>query len=229
MVKRSVCETDLGVDIDSNLSFDDHISAKVKSASSLMGAIRRSFTFLDVATFKLLFRGLCRSKLEYAAAVWSPSNVAQVNVVEQVQRSATAMLPGMRDLSYEERLRKVQMTTLRSRRLRGDMIECWKVLHGEYDADACPSLPLRAEQPGIPTLRSHPLDLRMQRCNTTRRRTSFTQRIVPVWNSLPASVKEAKSMNSFKNRLDNAWKDHQFLYNPEIQFPRGVIVGGVSS
>ena len=35
----------------------------------------------------------------------------------------------------------------------------------------------------------------------------FTQRIISIWNKLPASVVEASSVNSFKKRLDDWSKD----------------------
>ena len=157
--------------------------------------------------------------------------MALVNMLENVQRSATSMLPGMKGLAYEERLRKLNRTTLRSRRVRGDAIECWKIVHGEYFPDACPTLPLRRDLPGVPALRTHPLDLRTQsqRYTTDRRRTFFTQRVVPLWNSLPAGAKEAQSINSFKNQIDKAWKDQSFLYDPSVALPHGVIVGGIST
>ena len=51
-------------------------------------------------------------------------------MLEGVQRRATKMIPGLRNLSYEERLKKLGMFSLRSRRLRGDMIEAFKTIHG---------------------------------------------------------------------------------------------------
>ena len=40
-------ETDLGVTIDHELKFEDHISKKVNKANSIVGLIRRSFAYLD--------------------------------------------------------------------------------------------------------------------------------------------------------------------------------------
>ena len=40
-------EKDLGVIIDSELSFSEHILSKVRSANTIVGLIRRSFSFLD--------------------------------------------------------------------------------------------------------------------------------------------------------------------------------------
>ena len=137
----------------------------------------------------------------------------------------------MSDLPYAERLKRVKLTTLRSRRLRGDMIECWKLLHGEYDAEASPSLPLQAEQrPHATNLREHhPLHLLPRRGDKVRRRTYFTHRVVPVWNSLGPEVKAAFLLNAFKNRLDKQWENDDFLFDPALDFPHGVIVRGVTT
>ena len=53
-------EKDLGVILEPNLSFAEHISTKVKVANSLVGTIRRSFSFLDAKSFKILFTSYVR-------------------------------------------------------------------------------------------------------------------------------------------------------------------------
>jgi len=45
------------------------------------------------------------------------------------------------------------------------------------------------------------------------RSKAFPVRIVTIWNNLPSHVVEAPSLNSFKNRLDNAWKNQEVLYD----------------
>ena len=46
--------------------------------------------------------------------------------LERIQRRATKMIPELRDLSYESRLLQCGLTTLDTRRLRGDQIEVFK-------------------------------------------------------------------------------------------------------
>ena len=52
------------------------------------------------------------------------------DMLKGVQTRATKMIPSLRNLSYEEGLKKLGMFCLRRRRLRGDMIELFKMIHG---------------------------------------------------------------------------------------------------
>ena len=88
--------------IDNKLSFDMHIAEKVDKASSVVGAIRRSFEYLDKDTFKKLYTVLVRPHLEYANAVFNPYKKKNITIVENVQRRATKMVPGLGDKSYED-------------------------------------------------------------------------------------------------------------------------------
>ena len=63
---------DLGVVIDSDLNFEEHMHEKIKKANQTMGMIRRAFTFIDEDMFVCLFKAFVRPQLEYANAVWNP-------------------------------------------------------------------------------------------------------------------------------------------------------------
>ena len=65
-------EKDLGIMMDSELSFDEHRSLKVQKANAIMGVIRRSFSFLNGNLFKKLYVTFVRPNLEYAQVVWAP-------------------------------------------------------------------------------------------------------------------------------------------------------------
>ena len=53
--------------------------------------------------------------------------------LKQIQSRATKLIPGLRDLRYEERLNECGLTTLETRRLRGDQIEVFKILLNGYE------------------------------------------------------------------------------------------------
>ena len=119
-------EKDLGVIIDSELKFEEHIPTKVQKANAIVGLIRRSFSYLDGPLFKKLFTTFVRPHLEYAQAVWSPHLKKHINLLENVQRRATRLIDGYKDLSYPERLESLGLPTLVYRRARGEMIEMYK-------------------------------------------------------------------------------------------------------
>ena len=83
---------------------------------------------MDQEIFKLLYPVLVRPLLEYCVQVWSPHKKMDIDLIEKVQKRAVRMVPGMKNLSYEERLAKLGLTTLVERRFRGDMIETYKLL-----------------------------------------------------------------------------------------------------
>ena len=75
---------------------------------------------------------MVRPILEYGVTVWSPYRIGDIDAVESVQRRATRILPELRGLDYEARLRSLKLPTLTYRRLRGDVINVYKYIHGIY-------------------------------------------------------------------------------------------------
>ena len=204
-------EKDVGVTIESDLSFDKHISEKVNKANRMFAMIRRSFQFLDSDTFKLLYTALVRSHLDYASSVWAPYKLKHIEKIESVQRRATKQLPGFRDLPYSQRLKKLKLPTLSYRRLRGDLIEVYKMFE-VYDKEVGQFLKLWADMAPRTGNRGHPRKLYPQHANSQVRRNSFAIRVVKEWNGLPTNVVEAPSLDSFKNRLDKHYKDSPLIY-----------------
>ena len=203
-------EKDLGVIIDSQLNFEKHISTKVNKANQIMGLIRRTMTYLDEATFCLLYKSLVRPHLEYANSVWSPRSTKNIKLVESVQRRATKLVPGLRELSYKERLIKLDLPTLIYRRYRGDMIEVYKIVSGLYN-DSNGFLPIIET-----TTRGNTLKIFKEACRTKLRKEFFTQRIVDQWNLLPARIVTSTSLNIIKSKLDKVWKNSCVMYDSEV-------------
>jgi len=203
-------EKDIGVVVDNQLSFEEHINEKINKANSIMGLIRRSFTYLDEPTFLMLYKALVRPHLEYANSVWSPYKKKHITAIENVQRRATQLLPGMKDLSYEERLRKLKLPTLAYRRMRGDMIETYKITSGIYD----PALPPLLQRNISGATRGHSKKLYQHRSYKDIRKHFFTNRIINTWN-LSEHVISAKNTKTFEYRLDKLWSNQELLYNYE--------------
>ena len=138
-------ERDLGVHVDSQLKFREQAAAAISKASRILAVIRRSFNAIDEITLPLLFRTMVRPHLEYANSVWGPFNREDQKRVERMQRRATKLVPGVRDLPYEGRLRALNLPSLYHRRRRGDMITVYQVLRQGLDIDVATLFTLAAE------------------------------------------------------------------------------------
>jgi hypothetical protein len=211
-LKHSEVEKDIGVFIDEHLSFDQHINNKVNKANQIMGLIRRTYNYLDESTFNLLYKALVRTHLEYANQVWSPLYKRQEKILENVQRRATKLIPGMSDLTYPERLQKLKLPTLKYRRIRGDMIEMYKILTTKYDVSVSSFIPM-CDKEG--KTRGHGMKIAKKRPRLNIRQNSFVYRCVNTWNSLPIKVVEAPTVKAFEARLDRHWRQQPCIYDYE--------------
>jgi len=63
-----------------------------------------------------------------------------IEALEKVQKRATKILPQLKHMNYSDRLKACNLPTLHYRRIRGDMIETYKILTGKYDMETAPSL-----------------------------------------------------------------------------------------
>ena len=78
-LEQSDGEKDIGVLVDEHLNFSMHIQLQVNKANSIMGLNRRTYTYYkDERSFRYLFQALVRPHLEYAAAVWSPYKIRDI-------------------------------------------------------------------------------------------------------------------------------------------------------
>ena len=208
-------EKDLGVIMDMELNFQEHICTKVKKANGIMGLIRRTFAYLDESLFKKLYVTFVRPHIEYAQSVWSPHLLKYIKQLENVQKRATAQVDGLKNMEYSERLKKLDLPTLVYRRKRGDMIEIWKHFN-VYDPETLPTNFKR----NVRSIRSHhhPQQLTFNRPKDGKRgvqANSFYFRATDEWNDLPESVVEAEEINKFKNELDHCWNDRPLKFTME--------------
>lgn len=154
-----------------------------------------------------LYKSLVRPHLEYAESVWSPYRKEDIENIERVQMRATKMFFGNKNMSYEQRLRKLKLPTLKLRRIRGDIIETYKFVHGIYDK----TISLNFAPHSV--TRGSTLRLNIEHVGHDLRKYSFCHRIAGVWNSLPQHVVTAPSVDSFKHRLDQFWLHQPVMYD----------------
>ena len=78
----------LGVEITSNLSFNNHIQSITTSASRSLGFLRRNIRTQNPALREMAYKTLVRPLVEYSSTVWSPYTDRNIDKLEMIQRRA---------------------------------------------------------------------------------------------------------------------------------------------
>lgn len=129
---------DLGVVMDSKLSFIPHVDKIVANSYKFLGFILRvGKPFKNASTYKLLFNSYVRSRLEFASPVWNPHQRVHQDKIEKLQRKFVKSLDyrtGNQHIDYESSLVFHKISTLRQRRDITDITYLFKILHNMVDA-----------------------------------------------------------------------------------------------
>ena len=120
------------------------------------------------------------------------------------------MVTNFKGRTYEEKLAEAGMITLEERRRRGDLIQAYRVFSGVDDVD--PSLWFKMAQPAAGAVGTRHtkgfLNVKRSEGEPEIRRNFWSRRVTDPWNGLPDMVKQAESLNVFKNGIDNLLFNH---------------------
>ena len=130
--------------------------------------------------------------------------------VEDVQRRATKLISEIKNLSYPERLRELKLPTLSYRRIRGQMIEVYKIINHIYDKNVSENI-LKFRPNADFNLKGNDYTLEQKRIYKPECKHFFCNKVVTIWNTLPNNVVLSESLNVFKNRLDKLWRNQDLL------------------
>lgn len=121
---------DIGIYIQSNLKFTSHCNNVIKKAHYVIRNIFNTFKHHDISFYMHLYKVYVRPILESNTQIWSPCLKFNIDNVESVQRYFTRRLPGLRGVTYVDRLFGLNLETLEARRIKSDLLLCYKVIHG---------------------------------------------------------------------------------------------------
>ena len=183
-----------------------------KTGPTVLGRLKRTFTYWTEEPTKPLYTTFVGSHLEYASSAWNPYRAKDIKIIEQVQRRATK-LANLRTLSYSDRLAKLGLTTLKLRRERGDAIQFFKTSDwlniAEFKRSNCPAPSITSTGPAK-SIRWNKYRLNRQLVKgCDQRELFFTNRVVPLWNALPEEVVNAHSVKHFKMLFDEYFSSSQ--------------------
>ena len=192
-------ETDLGVTVDNTLKPTHHCNKASSRGMFALKQLKVTFGTISSNNFKPLYNAFVRPHIEYCAQAVGPYMVQNFKSLGKVQRRATKLVQGMRNVPYEERLSRLGMTSVEERLQRGDLIMTYKMLTGKVKLDPEHFFERSQEE----RTRGHHLRLTKKRARLHARGNFFSHRVVSPWNALPEEVVSAATTNCFKNRLDH--------------------------
>ena len=158
-----------------------------------------------------IFKSLIRPILEYANAVWCPQTKKDIRAIEKVQRHFTKRVFGMKDMSYSQRLATLKLPSLEFRRVRGDLIETYKIMTNIYDPETTKTLISSSSTNNLTGSHKFKIFKKRINSNSTRYQKFFTNRITNIWNKLPDHVVKADTVNSFKNCIDKHFNAFKYM------------------
>lgn len=135
-LNRVTTKKDLGVIFDEKLNFNEHIDKITRKAYQMLGFIFRSCKrFRNPESIIILYNAYVRSHLEYCSVIWSPIYQNSVDKLEKVQRKFTRMLYrkfNWPKVEYHQRLERLKVPLLESRRFIADEIFLYKVVNHRF-------------------------------------------------------------------------------------------------
>ena len=155
-----------------------------------------NFPKITETDFHILYSTYIRPILEYGHSVTYANSAGDENQLERVQRAATKLVYGLRQVPYWNRLEILNLYPLDIRRLRGDLI----LLYTLFESGQVTQLFGSAT---TDHLRGHERKLFKPRAGSSIRLNFYSCRIVESWNNLPREVVCAPSKDSFKRHLDS--------------------------
>ena len=202
---RANMEKDLGVLINYNLSWDDHVHTITAKGNKMLGMLKRTCPLLtNTAVRRTLYLALVKSQISYATEVWSPPTIKMRSTVERVQRRATSgILQAKRgETAYKQRLITLSLLPLCYEREIKDLVFFFKALYGYIDLDVHSFVSFVNN--GRTRLSRNPsLTLKIPFCKSKTFQSSYFNRLVKLWNhvckTLPSTT--FASLSIFKRSL----------------------------
>ena len=121
VLSKTVNEKYSGVTMNANMKVSEQCRITASKGNQVLGMIN-DITYKEKRLIVPLYKAIVRPNLEYCIQAWSPHLRKDIYMLEKIHRRVTKLIPGLRDLRYEERLKECGLTTLETRRLRGVQI-----------------------------------------------------------------------------------------------------------
>ncbi|XP_071479335.1 uncharacterized protein B0403.1-like [Diadema antillarum] len=192
----------LGITIETNLKWNQHISNICHKANNTLAFLRRNLRIHSTQLKTTAYQALVRPLVEHGCSVWDPYTAGCIQQLEMIQRRAARYVLNRyhNTSSVSEMLEQLGWPSLQKRReaSRGALTMLYKMHNSLVDInmDHHPIHPITRQ-----TRTVHPYGYLVPISRTEQHKQSFFPRTVRQWNSLPQEVILAPSVEVFRHRL----------------------------
>ena len=201
MGENIIEETDsirfLGINIDNNLTFRDHINKiSIKIAKSV-GLLFKLNKFLPPNILKLIYTALIHPYLTYGIEAWYGTFKNNTNKIFVLQKKAVRAINNLEYNSHTNDYFKLDnMLKLDEQYKMQTSTYIYKLLNLNADTELSSKIKINADIHNHNTRQSNKLNI--PRINRARSKFSILQNASKSWNSLPDKIRTLDSINKFK-------------------------------
>ena len=87
----------------------------------------------NTQTLLPLYKTFVHPILEYSSVIWSPYNIKYDEKIEKVQKKMFRLMKDCKDLSYQSKFKKMNLLSLRARRIQHQLVTMYKIKNGLID------------------------------------------------------------------------------------------------
>ena len=198
VIKSSQKETLLGINLDSELKFEDHVNFICKKASQKLYVLARIAPFMDLKQRRNIMKAFVEFQFGYCPLIWMFHSRGLNNKISRILERALRITYQDKSSTFQELLEKDNSVSIHHRNIQKLAIEIYEVLHGFS--------PPILNDIFVPV--SHPYNFRRndtlqrRRVNSVRHGTESISFLGPkIWDLVPSDIKLPQSLNIFKRKI----------------------------
>ena len=194
--------TFLGINIDNELKFNEHISSLCKKAAKQLNSLYRLNRYLTFESKKVLVNSFIYSNFNYCPLVWHITSPNSTRMIEKIQERSLRFLYQDFNSSYDQLLKLAGKTTMLVNRMKTLSIEIYKTINQLNPI----YMNVIFKKSNDKTSSRLPNNLEVPRVNQVKYGTNSLRVLAPkIWNKLPENIKSSKTLELFKCNI-KAWE-----------------------
>ena len=213
IIERSESVKILGLTIDEELSFKEHVDQIKKKITPFIYALRRSRKYITEKTAKDLYYAHVQSHLVYMNTIWSGSAIGLINSLEILQRKALRIVLNKSwfagdNILYSQRLLPVSVMC---------QTNCSLMVFKMISNLIKNNVELRVSSDVHDHFTRNRENFVIKRCHFVLTAQNFYIRAFDYFNNLPQNIKDFNSLSLIKSRLKEYYYE---MYCVAIQATR---------